>query len=323
MNTSKFKDILDDAAAKLSKVENVTDIEFTHVIDRYFSAIYEITANKESKKKNYILKISTTERSSQFEYDQYVYLQEKRVRSLIPIYFSEELNYLITRKENLKQFDTYLKALPSQALREKSFFKLGEFFKDMDSKTGSTVTFNKGEVDAFAIPRIDSLSKLPNGLRQDCVTTFEAATTRKNGEPIALCFTSDFTLGNIHLDSDNEFVLLDLGDSDTRDRYWNISYIRLNSLYGPLNQYFTKSSRDDRYFDSFIQGYGLEKIDNISLNLYEIIHLTMMISFISNLASTSSNPLRVLASQGSNWYLNHRYITRLRKVIRILKSELS
>lgn len=317
-----INEILESAAEQLRRIETVNDVKFNHLMDRYFSVIYEVTAISDSSTDHYMLKISTTDRTSQLEYDQYVYLQDRGVRSLVPIYYSDEFNYLITKKENLQQFDVYLKELPHQAAREKSFFELGVFFKDMDLQTGSVGVFSKSEFDDYTIPRLNNLSKLPKNLRTNCMNLLKSASTQLDGKPIKLCFVSDFSLGNIHLDDHLNFVVLDLGDSSIGNRYLNISYIRLNSLYGSLNQYVTNGSRDKRYFDAFMKGYEIEPIHYFSLNLYEIRHLIMMISFVSTNSSTSQNPLRRMASRGSSWYLRQRYILRLRTAMRQLKKHM-
>jgi len=309
------EDILSHACAVLSQNKALENVEISHVVDRYFSKIYEINGEHEKVECKYIVKISTTDRSCRNEYEQYQMLKSKHIRSLTPIYHSEKYNYLITQKESLIEFDRYLKIKSDHNYAKNMFFKLGVLFKNIDNSTGHNGVFITSAIKDYIFSRLNALSAFSVSEKKDISQKIENIVNSLEGVPTRNCLVSDFTLGNIHVDDDEEFVLVDMGDASTGNAYNNIAYLYLNIKFGSLNQYMENPKTTQEYFSNFLTGYDLQSINNRMFNLYKIKHLLLMISFVSNYKTASKSIIRVALSGSSNKYLVYRYKRELYKLL--------
>jgi len=309
-------DILEHVKSELTAVAGVDDISFEHLFDRFFSIIYEVKARKAGSPCAYILKISTTSRSCQNEFDQYNYLSKVGVLSLVPVLFSEKHNYLVTEKEELTQFDKFVKKQTSKKNKMQCFYSLGAFFRDMSQKTGGYSVFDKAEFDEYVMPRLAALKVFSESEKSSFANKISATTSKLSNKKIRTCFISDFSLGNINFDKDHNILILDMGDAYFGNCYENLSYLQLSTLFGPLSQYVALGNSHERYFSEFLRGYAFEDIDQQQFTLYRIKHLIEMIDFISSYEASSNSVLRRVASNASNRYLIARYKRYTRKIIR-------
>lgn len=309
--------VKNDVIAFLNDYSNQAQIKFIFLERRYFSEIYEIQCSSENNTCNYILKISTTNRSCKNEFEQYVYLNKNGIRSLEAIYFSEKYNYLITKKENLVSFDKRLNNCRNIAERKKYFYKFGQLFKDIDLKTGTSVRFKEHEFKDYVIPRINSLEKLNDKEKALLINKIEFLSSRLRNQGIRECFVSDFSLENIHLNNKGDIVLVDMGDATIGNNYDNISFIFLITKFGPLTQYFDFNNNSYQYFASFLKGYEIDFINDDLFTLFKIKHLVNMISFISDLNTGSKNLIHKLPALISNAYLTSRYKQYLLRIVNI------
>lgn len=299
--------IIDDAKNQLCRKEQLSNIACRHMCDRYFSVLYEINALKAGTPYSYILKISTTHRTCENEYNQYVYLNQLGINSLKPILYSNKYNYLITKKEEVLPFDEHLKKHKSIETRLDDFYRLGCLFKAIHNKTGEVTYFEKKKFDEYAVPRLMKLHCLSDDEKHHAAKLITANTTKLNGRETMTCLVSDFTLGNIHINCADEFVLLDMGDAFMGDYYDNIAYIYLDIRFGSLNQHIQNTRHTERYFAKFIEGTGIQYIEETEFSLFRIKHLINMIAFVTDNISTSNNYIKLARSFASNKYLVNKY----------------
>lgn len=307
MRNDDFEPVKADVTAFLKSQSNPVEINFIFIEQRFFSYLYEVQCSSGSNRTDYVLKVSTTSRSCKNEFDQYIYLSNKGIKSLQAIHYSEEYNYLITLKEELLPLDKLLIKNRSVAERERCFFKLGRFLKDLDLKTGTPAKFREDEYKNYVIPRIEALEKLNARQKASIIGEIDNICSRIGNQAVRECFVNDFSLGNIHIDSAGNIVLVDTGDATVGNSYDNISFIFLAAKFGPLSHYFDFNENSAKYFASFLGGYEIDKVDRNLFTLFKIKHLVNMMSFISSLKTGSKNPIRKLPAIISNAYLLFRY----------------
>ncbi len=311
-----LKLVLEDAKERLENHEYLSNLKINHIEDRYFSRIYEITGTKDGYQHSYILKISTTARTCENEYNQYVYLDKRNIKSLIPILYSNKYNYMITQKEYLIEFDKYLKKNCKNEFRIGQFFKLGKLFKVLDERTGEYSTFKKDEYENYVLPRLIESTSFSRKEKELAEKKVGQLTSQINNNKTRVCFVSDFALGNIHLNDKNEFVLLDMGDAGIRNLYENISSTYLNIKFGSLQQFFENRNNTKLYFNQFVSGHGIEKINKYELALFMIKHLVNMINFLGVQNSQSPKFAKRILSLVSDKYLIIRYKKYLFELLR-------
>jgi len=307
MKTTKL--ILKDAKKILAEKEQLTDIQSEHFVDRYFSTLYKIYGKSHGHDQAYILKISTTNRSCENEYEQYTYLNDLNINSLTPIHYSKKYNYLITEQKDMTEFSSYLKEHRTKKIRVHSFLRLGSLLKEVEQKTGKNSTFDRQEYEGYVIPRLERNKYFSKKELDSVKNKVRYLTSTINKSKIRECFVSDFTLGNIHIDNNGGFVIVDMGDAYTGNQYDNIAYIYLNIRFGPLNQYIGNNTKTNLYFTNFLKGYGITTINQIEFSLFQLKHLANMISFIDSLIleSKSDNSLKSKISYIANRYLIQKY----------------
>ena len=310
----KIDIILQDATRELIKKERLSNISVHHILDRYFSVMYGISGQTNGTPKSYILKISTTKRTCENEYKQYVYLKEKKIPSLKPVLYSKKYNYLITKKECLIEFDKYLKKNNKTESRLKDFYKLGVLFKEIDQKTGSFSTFKKKEYEDYVLPRLNKLTVFSNKEKKIAQETITSLSSHINNKRTRLCFVSDFALGNFHLNEEGNLVLVDMGDAYIGNLYENIANIYLNIKFGSLNQFFPNETTTKLYFNEFVTGCGLKVINEYEFCLFKVRHLINMICFIDTYPSQSPNIGKRILAKACNKYLIFRYKSYLLKL---------
>lgn len=306
--------IIADAYEQLAKHRKLRNPTITHLIDRYFSKIYEIRGEEQGRHQSYILKISTTHRSCENEYNQYIYLKDKNIKSLVPIFYSSEHNYLITVKEDLIEFENYLRNNRSDEFHENCFFELGKLFNKIDKKTGEYDIFCKSEFNDYVLPRIENLNVFSKREKEIVKSFIERVTSESNGMNTRTCFVSDFSLSNIHVNKHDEIVLLDMGDAYHGNIHENLTYIYLNIKFGELSKYLERKI-NMKLYNEFIKGYKPQKKSNELFLLFQIKHLINMLHFISSLKPSSKNAARRLLSHSSNKYLLIKYKRYLFKLI--------
>jgi hypothetical protein len=300
-----------DVTAVLKAEENIEVRSIKLIENRYFSDIYELTGCKSGVEEYFILKISTTERSCKNEYLKYAELSQKNINTLSPVHFSEKHNYLLTRKKNIVEFDSVLKNTRSEATRRGYFRRLGAFLKHVSSLTGHFGKLDTAEYCDYLYPRLDELLSIDAETRSAIKKRVESILDSNKSKSVFNCLVSDFALGNLHIDENDQFVLVDLGDATFGNQYDNISYIYLNLKFGSLSLYFDLLNRSERYFLAFLEGYHLPDLDQEMLLLYKFKNLILMISFVESLKSGRKNILRNALSLLSNKYLIYRYKRRL------------
>ena len=138
------------------------------------------------------------------------------------------------------------------------------------------------------------------------INEIEFLSSRLRNRVVRECFVSDFSLGNIHFNSEGDIVLVDMGDATISNSYDNISFFFLMTKFGALAQYVDFKNKSYKYFASFLEGYEMDMIDNDLFTLFKIKHLVNMVSFIGGLKTKSKNLIRRLPALISNAYLVFR-----------------
>ncbi len=213
--------------------------------------------------------------------------------------------------KNIVEFDSVLKNTRSEATRRGYFRRLGAFLKHVSSLTGHFGKLDTAEYCDYLYPRLDELLSIDAETRSAIKKRVESILDSNKSKSVFNCLVSDFALGNLHIDENDQFVLVDLGDATFGNQYDNISYIYLNLKFGSLSLYFDLLNRSERYFLAFLEGYHLPDLDQEMLLLYKFKNLILMISFVESLKSGRKNILRNALSLLSNKYLIYRYKRRL------------
>ena len=306
---------IDDALDRLSDADGLTHARVVPVESRYFSRIYAIEGDAPRGFSRYILKIGTDGRSCHDEFHQYELLQERGIRTLTPVAFSAEHNFLVTRRETLITFDRHLAGLDRQS-RRNEFRRLGELFSVLDARTGHDTLFAGKAYENYVLPRLDQLTFLSNAERHDVESCCRSLSASLDGTATRHCFVSDFSLGNIHVDSEGELVLLDHGDATVGDSTSNVAYVYLSIKFGPPNIHFSSRREVESHFREFLSGYD-EKVPGEALFVvYRILHLINMLSFTESRCPEMSMRPRNAVSFVSNRYLVDRYKKYLLRITR-------
>lgn len=298
--------MLDDVAQRL-KEEGVDLVRSTLIDSRYFSLIYELQGTCEGRERSYILKVSTTERTCQNEYEMYRYLSGLGIRTLTPVLYSDRFNYLVTVKEKLRDLPRVLKEHKAGPEVARYFFRLGRLLKEVESRTGKSSRFDKTEFDAYLQPRLQQMQTVGPREKEWLWRRVEALSAKLADRPVQHCLVSDYNLGNLHLDEEHQFVLLDMGDAYSGSSCSNLAAVYLSLKFGPLQQYFEDQRLTQNYFDAFLQGFGTGAQEPEEFLIYQIRDLVCMILFVEEHRNTSKNLVKRLLSLGSNRYLAARY----------------
>ncbi|GFO66551.1 hypothetical protein GMLC_01300 [Geomonas limicola] len=306
--------LLDDVSQRL-KTELGVELTGSNLLDRrYFSHIYELLGTSAEGEKRYVLKLSTTERSCQGEYRMYLELNRLGVRTLTPVLFSGSHNYLVTVKEELRDLPEVLRSVGSIEEISGYFFRLGRFLKDVEEKTRREAHFDKEAFDAYLAPRIQQMASVTQRDKDLLWRRTAALTATLDHKPELHCLVSDYNLGNLHLDAEQQFVLLDLGDAYNGSSCSNLAAVYLSLKFGPLQQYLEKRQLTARYFSAFLEGFGTAAPGQPEFLVYLIRDLVCMILFVEQHPSGSNNPVRRLMSRASNHYQAARYWSYLRSL---------
>ena len=304
---------IDDAIKRLEELR-ISSIGVNHLEKRYFSKIYELTGTYNLKTSSYILKISTTERSCEHEHNMYIYLKNLGIRTLTPIIYSNQFNYLVTEKENLADLYSLLKKADENS-RSLYFNKFGKLLRHLEEKTGEITVCDNSEYISYVVNQIKKIKSLSSSDKDNFIKKIGIAAGLLHGKSVISSFGSDFTLGNIHLNENDDFVLLDMGDACHDNRYVNIAGFYLSLKFGPLQQYFENKKKTEEYFSNFLKGYGRSELDKQEFDLYQIKTLVCMILFIESLTTNSNNLIKWFMSSMSNKFLLSKYSRYLKYVL--------
>lgn len=308
---NKYETAVNNAVSRL-KTEHAIDVcDIKHIENRYFSIIYEMNDNIRS----YILKISTTDRTCENEYNMYKYMSEIEILSLTPILYSKQYNYLVTIKLKLIDLPSKLKLINNYDAYADYMIKLGKVLKELENKTGINSVFNKKQFDDYIMPRISKMSCIDSKSKLILSDKLDELTTLCDGSPRITSMATDVNLGNLHLNESGEYVLLDMGDSHIDDCYANIVGVYLALKYGSLNQYIENNKKTEALFSSFMRGYDLKKLDKLVFNVYQIKSLICMVLFIESLNTNNRNIIKSLLSSLSNRYLIGKYMRYMHKLL--------
>lgn len=298
---------ISDAIQRLGREVYLSSVCTKHIEDRYFSSIYELSGEINGITRVYVLKIDTSNRSCENEYNTYKYLANIKIRSLTPVIFSDKYNYLVTEKEKLVDLPSVLKNITDNKSRSDYFYRFGKLLSQLESSTGEKTKFNKTEYDSYVVPRLMKTKCFSQRDKEIIKSKVENLSDLFNNKPITTSLVSDFNLGNIHLNECDEFVLLDMGDAYRDQCYTNIAGCYLTIKYGPLQQYIENKKNTKAYFSSFLSGYGLDEIKKAEFDLCQIKILVCMILFIESLENNKKSVIMKCLSQMSNEFLVAKY----------------
>lgn len=303
-----LKLVLEDAEERLKKHEYLNNLKVDHLEDRFFSIIYEISGvNNNGLIQYYILKVGTTGRSCKNEYEMYRYLASKEIKCLTPVIYSDKHSYLITRKENLTDLATILRSNNNVQFRAAYFARLGKLLKEIYMKTEKESIFNKKVFCDYVIPRLMKSRCFSKKKKIFTKNTIEQLSSRLSNSEIRNSFVTDLSLGNIHLNNKDEFVLVDMGDAEQGNSCQNVVDMFLVIKFGALNQYYENKRNTKLYYDKFSEAYGTHNISKTEFILYEVKQLINMINFIAEQNSRSRNVVKKALPKISDKYLIVRY----------------
>lgn len=273
------EEAITDACRRLQAECGIAIADVAELEVRPLSTLFELT-EASPRPRFYVLKLST-QRSCRDEFEMYARLAMLRVRSLTPVIYSDKHNYLVTRKERLTDLVTVLKA--ASATRRASYLReLGAFIKSLDSAAAEPSTFDPSEYLDYVEPRIASLRCLSPSESTEVLRAVRAISRDLAGSTVDRTIVTDLNLGNLHLDNDGRFVLVDMGDAYFGDVYANIVTVYLSIRFGPLQPYVERPRTTKLLFQAFMDGYGGDGIDERLFTLYELRALIVMALFIES-----------------------------------------
>lgn len=271
-----------DLSKIIETIESELGIYFKErslVIKKYYSDIYLLKA---VNKKEYILKIGKTDRNAKSEYEFYLLLERVGLNSLKAIFFDEEMNALLTEKKEIKSI--------SRVLRDPSFnyndvlFEMGRFCKQVKErsvfKTSNDADFS------FENSIVSRLSEdyLPIRLIDEIKSWLKKNKLKLKYEERWISLATDFNFYNIHIDSDNSMVLVDLGDAHFWPVQSNIAYLYLQFRFNCV----TSAGMKKEDFKIALDGYGDE--DDLRATAYKAFLIFHMLNMIDFYVTRSKNP---------------------------------
>lgn len=272
--------LFNDVRHRLVTEKNITCQQISHIQDRPFSSIYELECHNDNDTLILILKVSRTHRTCKSEFEAYNILSSKNILSLKTILLSEQYNYLITVKENVCDFIDIVK---SKGDMPAMFEKLGAYLKRLELATARETTFNADEYWEYVEKRL-ALIKCLNSKAKDLVShKINKLLQKMENKPVTNSLVSDLSIGNIHVTSENEILLIDMGDAYYDSYYANLAGVYLGIKYSLLNKYIEKKETTLNCFNRFLLGYGCANLDRVQFVLYQIKQLLSMIIYVERI----------------------------------------
>lgn len=308
--------IVDHALAALSDAIGHTGETGCQLLEhRHFSSLYELTPD--GHEQSYVLKISTTDRSCVEEYEQYQFINSLRIPSLKPTLCSETHNYLITEKLALTDITEHLKHTASDADIETLFGRFGSFLKLIVDALpeDKRVAFSADEYWKYIAPRIHQLESISQSERSNLSATVQRMLKNVDVTQDASTITSDFSLSNIHLDEDRNFVFVDMGDAEIGSIYDSIAFIYLELWFGGSHKYLTSKNKANRRFNAFLRGLDRQQLNDELFKLFQIKRLVLMIHFTERYRPITSSPPRRILTHISNRLLVGRFSRHLNSLL--------
>ncbi len=304
--------VLDHAKEVVSGLHTGCRVDIRIFSERFFSVLYELSVSPGNI--SYILKISTTDRSCQNEFDKYEMLSDMGLKTLRPIYYSGEHNYLITKKEEIYDFETIMLKRGKNNLPDRAFFELGSYFKTLIERTAERSVYCYEDIELYTHGRIDDLRLLSLKEKLKLKERLAFLGGEVNCKPCDKVLVTDMALCNMHVSSKGNIYLLDMGDAYKGYCFDLIASLYLSVKYGAFQLYFERKGETKKYFAEFIDGAGLDFSDDSAFSLFQIKHLINMLYFIDSEMALSKRGFRRVLSLLSNKYLAmrfKRYLLRL------------
>ena len=223
---------------------------------------------------------------------------------------------MITVKEKLTDLPTVLNSSDGKT-HANYMFKLGKLIKELETKTGEMVKFNKFEYDSYLFPRILELTCIDKIKKEFLIYKVGLISSKFENKQIISSVVTDLNLGNLHLNENDEFVLLDMGDAYRGDCYGNIVTIYHSIKYGPLQGYFENKRKTEKLFNCFLDGHGSHDLNIDEFNLFQIKSLVCMLLFVEKLKTANRSPIRKILSILSNRMLIQKLYNHIVKLLEV------
>lgn len=303
--------IFDDVRHRLISERGVTCENIKSLQERPFSNIYELECRDGSKVAIYILKISKTGRLCFNEFDKYNLLADNNILTLKTVIVSSVYNYIVTEKEQLSNFEELERSgLDMRTMLE----KFGAYLKKIENATISQSSFAVDDYKNYIFKRIETIKYFNVDERRHITAKINWLLQVVADTSVSISLVSDLSFGNIHVTTDGNIMLLDMGDACFDNSYSNIAGMYISIKYGPKQQYFENNRKTDQYFKSFMSGYGAVDLIETQFVLYQIKHLLPMILYLEK-RSIDSNRVRKLISKCADKYLISKYTRHLFKLL--------
>jgi len=308
--------VLKDAVESLNKVEELNEISIDYVEDREYSIIYEISGVKKNKireKDNlqkYILKINKTSRSCKKEYDTYKYLIEKNINTIIPICYSAEFDYIVTKKlEKLTDFETILVDIKDAEIIALYFKIIGHTINALQTK--SNVEFDYDEYFDYVMLRINKSETFSIRQKKVIINKLNRQLEKLKNEKSTNSLVSDLSFVNIHFKENMQIVLIDMEGATFGSLYQNIAQVYLNIKFGVLSKFIENKKKTEAYFNAFIEGCQIKTLNKIEFILYQFRYLISYINLTTERRKKSKNWLEHLQFH----YNLYRYKKHIFKIL--------
>ncbi len=254
-------------------------VSFELLEDRFFSTLFSVKARSDSDPSlvEFVLKVGKTHRNGRYEYEQYQFLRSLGVNTLSPVFFSEELNYLITKKEDITPVSSYLKVSNERQSSDVAK-KFGKFIDDLRSKFDQAVQFDSHQFIVGVKKRVDRIGFISLASKKSVMHEVIDLAADLSACLHPSCLFSDFAFGNVHLDAKGNIMLLDLGDASVSLLAETIAYIYLTCIFIFPNTPASRRKKVSMYKDICRQ-IDLSGVSNKAIRIFVIKHILNMMDF--------------------------------------------
>ncbi|MDC0317539.1 hypothetical protein OAM37_03330 [bacterium] len=215
----------------------------------------------------------------------------------------------------MREFDAVVRKQTFDIARQ-SLFHLGAAIAELVNKTGNDDKFDAEAYNHYTLPRVAKIATLPDSKREIMIKNISQISNHQNGRNTKSCFVSDFALGNIHLDPNDNIVFVDMGDASHGNLYDNLACINLNMNYVSMNKYYV-TKQTTVLFNEFMRGTQLQDMNPVMFDLYKIRHLVNMTLFTEGLTPSAQNRIKKKLSLLANQYNIWRYTRHVQKIIEL------
>jgi hypothetical protein len=270
----KYEVITEKVISELEASKNIRISDFYLFKSKMFSQLFVLESDDGQE---FVLKIGTTVREINDEYEFYIMLNRLQIKSLTPVFFSAEYNALVTEKKDITPLFVRFRKLGRRDAFPQIFRNIGKLCRVLEEKSRRECELQGGFAFASALEqKMSSCFFMPPRLMRkvkDWLVSHQADLNRYGGEEF---LSTDLNFFNLHVTKDDELVLVDMGDTHYLPRGSNLAYLFLQFHFNRPKHCMIK--KDD--FDYLVEGYNDKAIEkSLVFSYFKIYHLIDTMDF--------------------------------------------